>query len=311
VTGEVEVDEALSKERLSSGSSGGGTGALARYAPPPGSGADTSFPKFMLDIGVKAPGGVLIRNDLFDVDMAADIHVINSIESPRIIGTARVLKGNMLFRERVFQIQSAGVDFDNPTVMDPKLTLAGYTDVSGTRVNLGVAGRLSAYKVDLTSNPVLPEPEILSLLALGFTSGDMQRLKTGDRSSIEQSEAASLVLHSTDFNRDLESKTGLRIQIDESVASDVGSSIFRPRSETEVGTAPKIVVKRQLGKRVDVSVGSTVGVGTNSQQEVNAEFKVSPSVSVIGVWDTNEDVNSQQSRTTSYGVDLKVQKRFK
>jgi hypothetical protein len=78
-----------------------------------------------------------------------------------------------------------------------------------------------------------------------------------------------------------------------------------------VGTAPKIVVKRQLGKRVDVSVGSTVGVGTNSQQEVNAEFKVSPSVSVIGVWDTNEDVNSQQSRTTSYGVDLKVQKRFK
>jgi len=313
VSGSIEVDEALSKEKLSSGRSSGSGGELARYAPPPGSGADASFPKFMLDIGVKAPGNVLIKNDLFDVEMAADVRVINSLENPRIMGATRVLKGNMLFRERSFQIQNAAVEFDNPAVMDPKLTMAGFADISGTRVNLGVAGRLSAYKIDLTSNPVLPEPEILSLLALGFTSGDIQRLKTGDRSTIEQSEAASLVLHSTDFNRDLESKTGLRIQVDEAVATGVGSSIFRPSSENEVGMAPKIVVKRQIGKRVDVSVGSTVGVGTNSQQEVNAEFKVSPSVSVIGVWDTNESVttNAQQSRTTSYGVDLKVQKRFK
>jgi len=313
VSGTVEVDEALSKEKLTSGKSSGGAGELARYAPPPGSGADTSFPKFMLDIAVKAPGNVFIRNDLFDVEMIADVRIINSLENPRIMGATRVLKGNMLFRERSFQIQNAAVEFDNPAVMDPRLSMAGYADISGTRVNLGVSGRLSSYKIDLTSNPVLPEPEILSLLALGFTSGDIQRLKTGDRSTIEQSEAASLVLHSTDFNRDLESKTGLRLQVDEAVATGVGSSIFRPSSQNEAGVAPKIVVKRQIGKRVDVSVGSTVGVGTNSQQEVNAEFKVSPSVSVIGVWDTNESVttNAQQSRTTSYGVDLKVQKRFK
>jgi translocation and assembly module TamB len=182
VTGDLEVDEAFSKEKLSSGGgSSGGTGTLVRYAPPPGSGSDLNFPKFMLDIGVRASRGVLMRNDLFDVELGANIRVINSIDSPRITGTTSVIRGNMIFRDRVFQIQTAGVDFDNPAILDPKISLAGFTEVSGTRVNLGVTGRLSSYKIDFTSNPVLPESEILSLLALGFTTSDMQRLKSGDR----------------------------------------------------------------------------------------------------------------------------------
>ena len=64
-------------------------------------------------------------------------------------------------------------------------------------------------------------------------------------------------------------------------------------------------------------MGSTVGVGSSIQREVTTEFHVTNSFSILGVWDTFDGATSDgatgtnQSRRTSYGVDLKVQKRFK
>ena len=44
------------------------------------------------------------------------------------------------------------------------------TDVNGTKIQVYAAGRMSRdLKIDFSSNPVLPESEILTLLALGLT----------------------------------------------------------------------------------------------------------------------------------------------
>jgi hypothetical protein len=83
-----------------------------------------------------------------------------------------------------------------------------------------------------------------------------------------------------------------------------------------MGAAPKIVLKKKLNKNVDISYGSTLGVGTSSRREVNAEVKVTPGLSVIGVWNSSESTTDSKDKQTSYGqtsygMDLKVQKRFK
>ena len=169
------------------------------------------------------------------------------------------------------------------------------------------------FKINLSSNPVMPESEILSLLALGATTDDVRKLR-GDRSTYEQGEAASLVLHSLDFNREIQDRTGFQIQVDESVNSQTGSSVFRPRSDGDTTVAPKIVIKRRIGKQAIVSVGSTVGVGTNTQKEVNIEYQVTPGFSVNGVWDTSDGAQTatkESKEQQSYGIDLKLQKRFR
>jgi len=90
------------------------------------------------------------------------------------------------------------------------------------------------------------------------------------------------------------------------------TSAFRGKSESEAGASPKIVIRRKIGNKVDVSVGRTIGVGNVDQKELNAEVHVTPGVSVIGVWESVDSVNSDRPETDySYGVDLKVQKRFK
>ncbi len=310
IDGSLAIDSALSKEKVFQKK--GETLKALQYTPPPTSRRASDIPLFKLNINAVAERGVLIQNDLFDAEAKGRFTLVNTLEAPRVIGTAEIIAGKLLFKDRTFQIQSANANFDNPTVINPSFTLVSTTEVGGTKIQMYVTGRMDALKVELTSNPVLPESEILTLLALGVSSSDAKKLSATDRSVFEQGEAASLLLHSLDFNREVQSKTGLQIQLDESIAPQLqGTSIFKPLNQSDSVAAPKIVIKRQIGKRIDLSYGTTVGSATaNSQRQVNAEYHVKPGFfSVLGVWDTYETIDTKER--TSLGLDLKFQTRFK
>ncbi len=317
ITGTIVIDEALSREKLANA----GQGIVLQstmYAPVATAGSAIDFPKFQLKVDIIADSGLRFQNEFLDVEMKARVSAVNTIVAPRIVGRAELVpgQGKLSFKEHVFQIQSAQVVFDNPNAMDPRFELGAVTEISGTKIQLFTSGTAGSYKIDLSSNPVMPESEILSLLAIGRTSEDSRRLRSTNVSGIQQSEAASLILHSMDFNRDVKEKTGFQIGLGEAMDTNTGASAFRPQADAESTVAPKIVLKRQIGKRVDLSVGSTVGAGATTQREVNADLYLSPSVSVRGVWNylegtTTQDAGASQQGRTSFGLDLKLQKRFK
>jgi hypothetical protein len=116
-----------------------------------------------------------------------------------------------------------------------------------------------------------------------------------------------------DFNRDFQDKTGFEILLDESINPLQGLSIFNSKAPTEQTAEPKIIVKRRVGDRLTLSYGSTVGVGTDKQSNVNAEYALTPGLSVIGVYENyvTQDIDENLDTQTSYGLDLKLQKRFK
>lgn len=310
VDGDLIVDSGLSKEKILD-RPGALTREFSKYMPLEGTVGATDRPIFNLNIHAKADKGIVVQNDLFDAEMKGDITVLNTIAQPRLLGTAEAIKGKLIFKERDFEIQSAHVHFDNPTVLDPSFDLTASTTVNQVAIQLFASGKPSSFKPDFTSNPPMQPAEILQLIALGFTSEDMQRLKTDDRTVVEQGEAASLLLHSTGFNREVKEKTGFEVGVQESIDAQSQSSAFSPENIGDTSAAPKIVIKRKLTKNVDLSVGGTVGVGTRSEQEVNTEVRVTPGVSVIGVWNQFSGESEDQGQDYSYGVDLKFQKKFK
>lgn len=319
VDGSIGVESALLKENMLQQKATTSLNVV-RFTPPPSLRRMADYPKFKLNIHVKSEGGIFVQNDLFDAELKAQIQVINTIEVPRILGSVDVIHGYMIFKDRKFQIQSAAAVFDNPTLFNPRFNLSATTDMSWVKVQLYAAGRVGGeggrvskepWKIELSSNPSMPESEIISLLALGMTASETKKLNSSDRAVLDQGGAASLLLHSLDFNREVENKTGFQVHLDESVNSQQGMSVSRPQTAgNESGAAPKIVIKKQVTKNIDVSYGSTVGVGASSQRQVNAEVKVTPGFSVIGVWDTYQG-SEATDRRTSYGMDLKLQKRFK
>lgn len=309
IGGRVQVTQALSREKILD-RKGGASRRVTKFSPDSSGSAARDRSLFSLGIQVEAPSGILVRNDLFDAELKAKVDLVNTVDAPRILGKAETLRGRLFFKNHAFQLDNGEIEFDSPTVLNPKFDLNAKAEVKNTRITLAVSGELDKMKIALSSDPPLPENEILSLLAIGLTQDELRRLKTADQSAIQQSEAASLVLHTLDFNRDIKDRTGLEISVDESVNHSEGTSIFRPQTGLESSAAPKIVIKRNIEERVDLSVGTTVGVGTTSEREVSAEVHVAPGLSVIGIWNSTEGTTTQ-GQTTSYGVDLKFQKRFR
>ena len=308
IDGSVIASSALSKEKIL-GQNQGVSLKTARFIPPASESEESDAGYFNLDINATAEKEIFIKNELFDAELSGEVKVINTIDVPRILGSAEVVQGKMLFKDKVFQIQSGTVQFENPTVINPKFSLTAVAEIGQTKVQLFASGTMSQPKIELTSNPAMLENEILSLLTMGLSSEDVKKLGANDRSTVEKSEAFGILLNSLDFNRDIQNKTGFEIQLDESVNPQTGNSVFRPRTDTDSAVSPKIVIKKKIGKKLELSVGSTVGVGTGTEQEVNAELQVTPNFSVNGVWDSLEGADAKNK--TSYGLDLKLQKKFK
>lgn len=309
VGGKILVETATSREKITS-ARGPGLRSV-QYLPPPTALSSSVIPMFKLDIAVSAPGNIFIQNELMDVEAKGDLRIVGTIENPSPLGTASAVQGKILFKDRAFQIQNAIMEFDNPSVINPRYEVLAFTEVANRRIQLFSSGRFDKQKFEFSSNPPMPEPEILNLLALGVTGDETRKFRSTDRSAYEQGEAASLVLHSLDFNREVQNKTGFQIAIDEAIDERTGTSAFSRATNADTATAPKIVIKRQFGQRFGISAGSTVGVGTSVQREVNAEVKVTKGLSVIGVWDSIEGVTAEDPKRNSFGIDLKLQKRFK
>ena len=311
VSGVVAVDSALSTERiLNQQNQGEGLKAM-QYTPPPTTQRQSDSPLFRLNIEAAADHGILVKNDLFDAELKGNVTIVNTLETPRILGSAELVQGEMVFKDRKFHILSASAKFDNPTVIDPSFDLTSVADVNNSKIQLYATGHLSKYKLDLSSTPVMAESEILSLLALGVTSNDTKRLNNSDLQALQQGEAASLLLNSLGFNGDVQDKTGFQLQVDESINTQLGQSIFQPQSVATSAASPRIVIKRQLGSNLGISYGSTVGVGTYKQNEANIEYHLTPSISVLGVWDYYYyETPGTTENQTSMGGDLKFQQRF-
>ena len=308
ITGNLDVVQALwTKSFSQSGSAGGSRGD--RFLPQDKE-KQIGSNLFNLDLNIVANQGFVVRNEIIDAEFKGKVKMIGNPENPHLLGEGQLVQGKVLFKDRPFIFENAKIEFDDPYQMNPKFSATAISEVSPYKIRVLVDGRANSWKAEFTSTPFLAQNDIFSLLASGYTASDPSRYKNKDRTYVSQGEAASLILHSMDFSKDVQNRTGLRFDVEEAVDNQVANSIFRPQNLSDNVAAPKVVIKRQVGQNIIVGFGSTVGVGSESQKEVNAEYKLTPSVSALGVWNNYEEVDTKETRT-SFGLDLKFNRRFK
>ncbi len=308
INGTLDLTQGLWTKSFSQ-SGGAGGGRTERFAP-----VDPDKQKineiFTLNLSVNAPQGFFVRNEIMDGEFRGKIRLVGPAEDPKLLGEGQLVQGKILFRDRPFILESAKITFDDPYALKPKFNVSAISEINNYKVRVLAYGKSDSWKAEFTSTPYLSQNDIFSLLASGSTSSDGSRFRSMDRSYVNQGEAASLVLHSLEFGKDVQSKTGFQFDVEEAVDSQSASSIFSPQNRSSNVAAPKLVLKRQVGRKIGISIGSTVGVGNQVQREVNAEYLLGNSVSVQGVWNNFEEVNTRETRT-SFGLDLKLNKRFK
>ncbi len=133
-------------------------------APPAAAGAPW---RYLID--ASAPGGVEVDGMGLDSEWSADILLRGTTDSPRIGGEARVVprQGFYSFAGVRFDITRGVIDFDENVPPDPRLDIRAETDVQDLSVTVTVRGNASRPEIAFSSNPALPEEELLARMLFG------------------------------------------------------------------------------------------------------------------------------------------------
>ena len=227
--------------------------------------------KARLNVHVIGKESIRIDNNIARADLSADLLLRGTLYRPALLGRLESKEGTVYFRNNEFRILHASADFTDEARLNPVISIAAETIVKGYKIKMNLEGRMNQFAMSLSSDPVLKEMDILSLLTVGQTAGQLKGLEGG----VGAGEATSFVTGKLQdvVEERLRSITGLdRFQVDPHVSRITGT------------VEPRVTVsKRLLGDKVFVTY--TSAAGTEEEQIIKVEYFVNRNVSIVGIRD--------------------------
>jgi translocation and assembly module TamB len=136
-----------------------------------------------------APTALAIETNLADVEVVRgsqlkidlDGHVnVKAAEKSSVTGQIHLKRGGMLsVKGKNFTVESGTVTFVDDPANPEVVVKAGWTAPEGTTVYANFVGPLKTGKVTLTSEPKLPQQEIVQLLLFGSADGQQAQTPSG------------------------------------------------------------------------------------------------------------------------------------
>ena len=129
----------------------------------------------LLDVNVRAPNQIFIRGRGLDAEVGGSVRLTGPLDNIQPVGGFSLSRGRL-------SILGQRVTFESGTVtlvgdLDPFLNLVGRAEGDGITVFVTVSGRASDIDVSFTSNPVLPQDEVLSRLIFNRSMGELSPLQ--------------------------------------------------------------------------------------------------------------------------------------
>ena len=154
-------------------------GLPGRPAPqPPSSRPDFSFPQppirdWKFDVAIKTKDAVLIRGNLANGGAVSDLKLSGTGLHPGLQGLVRLNDVEATLPFSRLEIASGFLYFDPSDSMNPKIDLHGTSLLRDYTIHVYVYGTLLAPEAVFSSEPPLPQEEVISLLATGVTREEL------------------------------------------------------------------------------------------------------------------------------------------
>lgn len=118
-------------------------------------------------INARGPSRIDVDGMGLDSEWGADIILRGTTDEPRIGGEARVVRGSYSFAGTRFELERGIIEFDVNEPINPQLDILAETQADGLEVEVRVTGNAQQPEIAFSSNPALPEEEILARLLFG------------------------------------------------------------------------------------------------------------------------------------------------
>jgi hypothetical protein len=135
---------------------------------------DPHLGKVRLDLRVRVPEeSFVVRNNLADAVLAGEVKVTGTVAMPRPEGRLRVIDGDIHLPTLTMTIDDATATFRKDAASRPDIALRMSATISDYEVYVGAAGTYPELRATLSSDPGLPEEDILSLITTGVTRSQL------------------------------------------------------------------------------------------------------------------------------------------
>jgi translocation and assembly module TamB len=139
-----------------------------------------------LNLLVRGPDALAVRNNVADLDGDIDLAVRGTLARPVVFGAVEVKAGGKLvYSGNEYTVERAVLTFANPFRIEPIIDLVATTELREYDVTLTLAGTLDQLTATVVSDPPLADLDVLALLTAG---GDLPGAYDGSSSTASPSE---------------------------------------------------------------------------------------------------------------------------
>jgi translocation and assembly module TamB len=226
-----------------------------------------------LNLAVHSTNNVNLVSRTLSVGGAANLQVRGTAADPVILGRINLTGGDVILNGNRYVLTGGTIQFVNPSITQPDVNLTITTTIQQYNISLRFQGPVDQMRTQYTSDPALPQADIIHLLAFGQTT-----------------EAAAM--NATPANQAAETLVANQ------VSSQVTSRISKAAGISQLSINPVLAGGGQQGPAgADITIQQRVtsnlfitfssNVTTTQGQTIQGQYQLTPKVTVSATRDPN------------------------
>ncbi len=247
---------------------------------------------------VEGRNALVVRNNLADLVGSISLEINGPVKDPVISGRITATSGTLNFRNDRYDITRALMDLPTQRDADPIINIQGETQIRGYRVTVSLTGPLSQPQAVVSSEPALPQADVVSLITTGqLASGDTSQ------SVLSQSSLGTATSLLTDalINAPAQKATNRLFGLSR---FEINPVIGGPGGSTPAA-------RLTLGKRInkDLSITYSTNVTSDPNQILSVEYRVSDRLFFIAQYE-QASTRKLTTRDNNFSFEIRFRKRF-
>jgi len=248
-------------------------------------------------VRVEGRNALVMHNNLGDVVASVSLQLSGPVKDPLIEGRITATRGTLNFRNNPYEITRGLVYYPARLGADPILNIEGQAVIRGYRVRAAIEGPLSHPQTNVSSEPALPQADVVSLILTGTLSSTDTSTSVLAQSGLGT--AASLLtdaLINAPVSRATNKLFGLsRLEISPVIAG------------TSATPTARLTVARRISK--DLTVTYSTNIASDPNQVLAVEYRLSNRLSFIAEYEQGS-LRNLSTRNNNYSFEIRFRKRF-
>jgi translocation and assembly module TamB len=257
------------------------------------------------DLRILAPSSLRISDNTTRIVSSAELTLRGTYDAPLVFGNAEIERGEVFFEGNRYRVTRGTIDFANPTRIEPFFDVEAETDVrvpgQTYRVTFRLTGTLDRLVPELSSDPPLPQVDILALL-LGDVrdpqEAELRALRTPDATQQQLMQAgAARLLTST-----LSSGVGRVVERSFGVDTfEITPALADPSTQQSAQLNPtaRLLIGKRISDRVHLTLSRAL---TGAERDLIVVLEYDQSDRWSWVLSQNED--------QTYALDFRMRHAF-